>query len=105
MGGIIQLVATGDQDVYLTGDPQITFFKAIYKRHTNFSMECIEQKIAGGIGNNGKATITLSKSGDLVQEMFLEAVTGNHADYGQNKCVSHGTNDFVVCPFDRRSTN
>ena len=77
MGGLIQLVATGDQDVYLTGDPQITFFKAIYKRHTNFSMECIEQKIGGSIADNGKATIIISKSGDLVQEVFLETQTEN----------------------------
>ena len=41
-GGLIQLVAYGAQDVYLTGNPQITFFKVVYRRHTNFSIECIE---------------------------------------------------------------
>ena len=41
-GGLMQLVAYGAQDVYLTGNPQITFFKVVYRRHTNFSMECIE---------------------------------------------------------------
>ena len=77
MGGLIQLVATGVQNVYLTGDPQISFFKAVFKRHTNFSMECIEQNINGDPANYGTSTITISRSGDLVQEMFLEADTQN----------------------------
>ena len=38
-GGLMQLVAYGAQDIYLTGNPQITFFKVVYHRHTNFSME------------------------------------------------------------------
>ena len=38
-GGLMQLVAYGAQDIYLTGNPQITFFKVVYRRHTNFSME------------------------------------------------------------------
>ena len=42
-GGLLQLVAYGAQDVYLTGNPQITFFKVVYRRHTNFSIETIEQ--------------------------------------------------------------
>ena len=43
-GALIQLVAQGVQDLYLTTDPQITFFKIIYRRHTNFSVESIIQK-------------------------------------------------------------
>ena len=42
-GGLMQLVAYGAQDIYLTGNPQITFFKVVYRRHTNFSMEAIKQ--------------------------------------------------------------
>lgn len=42
-GGLMQLVAYGAQDIYLTGNPQISFFKVVYKRHTNFSVECIQQ--------------------------------------------------------------
>ena len=38
-GGLMQLVAMGAQDVYLTGDPQITFWKIVYRRYTNFSIE------------------------------------------------------------------
>ena len=74
-GGLMQLVATGAQDVYLTGDPQITFFKAVYQRHTNFAIECIEQVINGTPANSGTSTLTISRNGDLIQEMFLEAIT------------------------------
>ena len=49
-GGLMQLVAYGAQDIYLTGNPQITFFKVVYRRHTNFSMEAIEQTINGTVG-------------------------------------------------------
>ena len=48
-GGLMQLVAYGAQDIYLTGNPQITFFKDVYRRHTNFSMEYIQQIINGTV--------------------------------------------------------
>ena len=48
-GGLLQLVAYGAQDIYLTGNPQITFFKVVYRRHTNFSIECKEQVFNGEI--------------------------------------------------------
>ena len=46
-GGLMQLVAYGAQDIYLTGNPQITFFKVVYRRHTNFAMETVEQTLSG----------------------------------------------------------
>ena len=67
-GGLMQLVAMGAQDVYLTGNPQITFFKVVYRRHTNFSKEAIKQEFNGS-GNS--KTCTLARNGDLVQEMYL----------------------------------
>ena len=66
----MQLVAMGAQDVFLTGNPQITFFKAIYRRHTNFSKECIRQDLQG---STNSLTCTLSRNGDLVQEIYLSA--------------------------------
>ena len=42
-GGLLQLVAYGAQDVYLTGNPQITFFKVVYRRHTNFAIEAFNK--------------------------------------------------------------
>jgi hypothetical protein len=71
-GGLMQLVAYGAQDVYLTGQPQITFFKALYKRHTNFAMENVEQTIDGAPVANGKSMVTIERQGDLVQQVYLE---------------------------------
>jgi hypothetical protein len=73
-GGLMQLVAYGAQDIYLTGNPQITFFKVVYRRHTNFSMEAIEQTWNGtSEGSNAqRCTATISRNGDLVHRMYLE---------------------------------
>jgi hypothetical protein len=73
-GGLMQLVAYGAQDIYLTGNPQITFFKVVYRRHTNFSMEAIEQTWNGTqIGASAaRCTATISRNGDLVHRMYLQ---------------------------------
>ena len=73
-GGLMQLVAYGAQDIYLTGNPQITFFKVVYRRHTNFSMESIQQTLNGGVASNGRSTCTISRNGDLVHKMYLQSV-------------------------------
>lgn len=70
-GGLMQLVAYGAQDIYLTGNPQITFFRVVYRRHTNFSMENIEQTFNGTAAFGRKFTATVSRNGDLVHKMFL----------------------------------
>ena len=73
-GGLMQLVAYGAQDVYLTGNPQITFFKVVYRRHTNFSMESIEQTVNGTstIGASaGNGTVTIARNGDLVGRVYV----------------------------------
>ena len=72
-GGLMQLVAYGAQDIYLTGNPQITFFKVVYRRHTNFSMEAIAQTFNGTVGYSNRVTATISRNGDLVHKMYLEA--------------------------------
>jgi len=68
----MQLVAYGAQDVYLTGNPQITFFKVVYRRHTNFSMEAIEQTWNGSSVTDGRCTATISRNGDLIHRMYIE---------------------------------
>ena len=82
-GGLMQLVAMGAQDVYLTGNPQITFFKVVYRRHTNFSKECIAQTFNGSVALGSSVSCTLSRNGDLVQEIYLKAVIGieTHATF------------------------
>jgi len=71
-GGLMQLVAYGAQDVYLTGTPQITFFKVVYRRHTNFSIETIEQVFSGQTDFDRQATATILRSGDLAFSMYLQ---------------------------------
>ena len=72
----MQLVAYGAQDIYLTGNPQITFFKVVYRRHTNFSMEAIEQTWNGSepsaTAGAKRCSATISRNGDLVHRMYLE---------------------------------
>ena len=68
----MQLVAYGAQDVYLTGNPQITFFKVVYRRHTNFSMEAIEQTFNGTADFGKKVTCTVSRNGDLIHRIYLQ---------------------------------
>ena len=69
----MQLVAYGAQDIYLTGNPQITFFKVVYRRHTNFSMESIQQTWDGtSTGADGRCTATISRNGDLIHKMYIE---------------------------------
>ena len=83
-GGLMQLVAYGAQDVYLTGNPQITFFKVVYRRHTNFSMEAIEQTWNGSSLANGRCTATISRNGDLVSRMYLEITTNGVGQFVSN---------------------
>ena len=72
-GGLMQLVAYGAQDIYLTGNPQITFFKVVYRRHTNFAMESIEQTFNGTANFGKRVTCTISRNGDLIHRIYLQA--------------------------------
>lgn len=100
-GGLMQLVAYGAQDVYLTGNPQITFFKVVYRRHTNFSMECIEQPLDSA-KFGGRHTVQVLRNGDLAGRMYLKttlpALTANDG----GKCawvrrVGHALIDYIEC--------
>jgi hypothetical protein len=72
-GGLMQLVAYGAQDVYLTGNPQITFFKVVYRRHTNFSMETIEHTLSGSPDFGRKGFVTIARNGDLANGVTVLA--------------------------------
>ena len=79
-GGLMQLVAYGAQDIYLTGNPQITFFKVVYRRHTNFSMEAIQQTFNGSVGTGSSTvTATISRNGDLVSRLWLDVLMDEQA--------------------------
>ncbi len=71
-GGLMQLVAYGAQDIYLTGQPQITFFKSVYRRHTNFAIESIQQTINGSVAAGSRVSVTISRNGDLLKNLWIQ---------------------------------
>ena len=93
-GGLMQLVAYGAQDVYLTGNPKVTFFQAVYKRHTNFAMEAIQQTINGSAANNQRISVTIARNGDLVGYMYAQIQAGDailqQANLTSNNITSDG---------------
>jgi hypothetical protein len=78
-GGIVQLVATGVQDEWLTGKPEISFFRSNYKRYTHYSSSVERQTIQGTPSAGNISTVRLEKKGDLVSYMYLTARDGNNA--------------------------
>jgi len=91
-GGLMQLVAYGAQDVYLTGNPQITFWKVTYRRHTNFAMESIEQTFNGQADFSRRVQCTISRNGDLAYRTYLQVTL---PEIGQSGCGS-GSTDVAV---------
>ena len=82
-GGLMELVAKGAQDIYLTGNPNVTYFKSVFKRHTNFSMETIQQSFSGDLNFGKKLNATIKRTGDLLSGITLEidlpAITGKRS--------------------------
>ena len=80
-GGLLQLVAYGSQDVYITGAPQITFFRVVYRRHTNYAMESMEQTFTGNADFGRKVSCLVARNGDLIHKAYLQidlpALTAN----------------------------
>ena len=96
-GGLMQLVAYGAQDIYLTGNPQITFFKVVYRRHTNFAMEAIEQTFNGVANWGNKVVCTIARNGDLVGRMLLEIDLGEKVEATDNDHVTNQIVDNNIC--------
>jgi hypothetical protein len=94
-GGLLQLVAYGAQDVYLTGNPQITFFKVAYRRHTNFAIEAIEQTFNGNAGFGNRVTCQITRNGDLINRVYLRA------NFFNNGAAASGANEkgFALVPY------
>tara|TARA_B110000483_G_scaffold237182_1_gene311513 strand:- start:1205 stop:2518 length:1314 start_codon:yes stop_codon:yes gene_type:complete len=97
MGGSqMQLVAYGAQDIYLTGNPQMSFFKVVYRRHTNFSMEAIQQGFEGHLtAEQSTLDAILSKNGDLLYRMWLDVkmVSQNASGNSATDVYSNWTNN------------
>ena len=99
-GGLMQLVAYGAQDIYLTGNPQITYFKVVYRRHTNFAMESIQQTFSGNAEFGKRATAIVSRNGDLVNSAYLQ-VSLPSLSMGMveltNASASAAADDYELC--------
>jgi hypothetical protein len=87
-GGLLQLVAYGAQDVSLTGNPQITFFIAVYRRHTNFAIEAIQQTFNGTPDYGSRVTCTIARNGDLIHRVYLAVDLSNCT--ADNLCKFYG---------------
>ena len=72
-GALIDLAAVGIQDTYLTGDPKTTYFRQVYKQHTNFSSETIRQVIEGDKSIGGWSEVNVSRNGDLLTDLYFLA--------------------------------
>jgi hypothetical protein len=73
-GGLMQLVSYGAQDIYISGNPQITFWKVLYKRHTNFAVESIEVTFNGQADFNKRVTAVINRNADLMYKTYVQVV-------------------------------
>jgi hypothetical protein len=96
-GGLIQLVAYGAQDVYLTGNPQITFFKVAYRRHTNFAIEAIEQTFNGSSSFGSRVTCQVTRNGDLINRVYFTGTVTNTNT--TNTTLTQPNNAIALVPY------
>lgn len=99
-GGLMELIARGVQDIFLIGNPHITFFKAVYRRHTNFAIESVLQTIDGSVNFDKKVTCKISRSGDLLSSILLEVdipliETDDGSPVSWINALGHGLIEYV----------
>ena len=93
-GGLLQLVSYGVQDTYLTGNPKMTFFKSVYKRHTNFAIESIAQSIKGEFSFEERISVKIDRNGDLINKCYLEITVANESGSLENSYTKAGASLF-----------
>lgn len=94
-GAMLQLVAYGAQDVYLTGTPQITFFRSVYKRYSHFASEFYKNLVTESITNGATLRIKLARVGDLVGEMFFELPVKSSILRGSSVTTDNSSADLI----------
>jgi hypothetical protein len=104
-GGLIQLIAIGAQDAYLTNKPEITFFKTVYRRHTNFAIETVEDVFMNGTGFDKLITCEIQRKGDLLSNVCLrielpslntnENIEKNNGFFSWVNSIGHAIIDYV----------
>ncbi len=102
-GGLLQLVSTGRQDIYLSGNPQTTFFKQVYRRYTNFSIETQRIPFDTGVEFSKLITTTIPRSGDLLSQLVLEIRLPKLTPQGPDMTVGC-SGVQTVTPFDYTDT-
>ena len=80
-GGIAQLVAVGAQDAHLVGQPEVSFFRSNYKRHTNFAQTVEKQVIQGNPTANGMSTVRFERKGDMVGYVYITNRDGTDSNW------------------------
>ena len=73
-GALVELVATGVQDAYLTGKPEVSFFRQSYKRHTNFALKTVQLSPIGTIAANSEVSLPIPSKGDLLTQVWIDGV-------------------------------
>jgi hypothetical protein len=96
-GGLLQLVAYGAQDAYITGNPHITFWKVLYKRHTNFAMEAFRVNFTGAPQYGQRVVAVINRNADLMYKTYLEVVLTRHS-INCYRC-------FIQCPCGHKEVN
>ena len=94
-GGLLQLVAMGAQDAYLSGNPQITFWKGLFKRHTNFAMEAFRINFTGQPNWGTKQSCTINRNADLLYSTYLEVVLP-HYDAATRKTAVYNNDQYSL---------
>jgi Major capsid protein N-terminus len=79
-----------------TGNPQITFFKVVYRRHTNFAIESIEQTFNGTVDFNRKVTCTVSRNGDLIHRAYLQVTLPALTNTGKTVCWTRRVGEVLI---------
>lgn len=87
----MQLVAYGAQDIYLTGNPEITYFKTVYRRHTNFAMESVSQLFNESADFGSNVTAMISRQGDLLSGLYLQTTLPDLVATGDKNVVQRWT--------------
>jgi len=95
-GGLMQLVSYGAQDIYISGNPQITFWKILYKRHTNFAMESIEVTFNGQADFGKRVTAVINRNADLMYKTYLAVVLPQVQLGGTGAATSGGTGNNLT---------
>ena len=99
--GKLQLAYTNSQDVHLTGNPQITFFKSVFKRHTNFAIESIDQTIIGDLNYGKKFSVNLKKIGDLLHQIYIVIDTNSSSSLGSGCTFLNWVNNTAHSLIDK----